>query len=124
MPVGRISGVDIQVAGAEAEDSLHHIHRLTDVPSRSEWAEDAGAAEAGVGRIARHVDARKVILRRDREIGIGLPVGQHDIEPRPQILDQTSLCQQRLPLRLHLDDLKVSDARKQEPLARTEVGRC
>jgi hypothetical protein len=48
--------------------------------------------------LAREVDAREVLVHRDRDERIGLVVAQSDVEARAVLLDEVLLGQQRLGL--------------------------
>ena len=48
--------------------------------------------------LAREVDAREVLVERDRDERIGLVVAQADVEARAVLLDEALLGEQRLGL--------------------------
>ena len=74
------------MAGAIFEDALEQLHCFAQGVAAGEWAEDFGAAEAGVGQVAGDVDAGVVVARGDDEIGEGFVVGER-------------WCQSRRPVR-------------------------
>ena len=59
--------------------------------------------------LAREVDAREVLVHRDRDVRIGLVVAQPDVEARLVLLDEVLLGEQRLGLGLDEDELDVVD---------------
>jgi hypothetical protein len=59
--------------------------------------------------LAREVDAREVLVERDRDVGIGLVVAQPDVEARLVLLDEVLLGEQRLRLGVDHERLDVVD---------------
>ena len=60
--------------------------------------------------LAREVDARVVLVERDREVRVGLVVAQADVEARLVALDEVVLGQQRLGLGGHEQEVDLVDA--------------
>ena len=60
--------------------------------------------------LAREVDARELLVHRDRDVGIGLVVAQPDVEARLVLLDEVLLGEQRLGLAGDEQELDASIA--------------
>src|SRR6201999_2396732 len=81
------------LAGAEEEYLAEQIQR----PAHAR----GGAVGAEVGAFAlvlltREIDARKVLVQADRDVGVRLVVAQPDVELRLVLLDEVLLGEQRL----------------------------
>ena len=86
------------VARAYREDPLHHVQRFshrTDIGVRSEIARTV------VDHSPRDQHTRKGLLHRDLDVRIRLVVAQRDVEPRPILLDQRRLENQRMRFGRH-----------------------
>ncbi len=71
-------------AGAHGEDPEHQVDGLADRPGVAVRAEVAHALLLGA---AHDLDARELLVERDREVGIALVVAVLDVEPRVELLD-------------------------------------
>jgi hypothetical protein len=88
------------------EDLAEQVERLAHALGVAEWAEvDPVPAVA----LAREVDARKVLVEADADVGVGLVVTQPDVVDGPVALDELLLGEQRLGLGLCGDELDVRD---------------
>src|SRR5438105_545003 len=67
--------------------------------------------------LAREVDAREVLVERDRDIRIGLVVPQADVEARLVLLNEVLLGEQRLRLGVDDERLYVIDEGDEVPAA-------
>ena len=102
---GAPAGLDA-LAGAELEDLLEQVERAADALGVRVRAEvEALAAVA----LAREVDAREVLVHRDRDERIRLVVAQADVEPRAVLLDEVLLGEERLGLGGDEDELDRLD---------------
>ena len=118
----RIAVHDFQFAGAVLEDALQKLHRVTQAADGDKRAVDTCSAKSIVARIARDVDARKVVAQRHREIGKRFVVLQPIIERRMDVLDEARLHQERFPLAFAGNEVEVDDDVEHRLLAEPEVG--
>ena len=83
---------------------------------RTRLALRVGAEVGAVAAVAltREVDARKVLVERDRDVRIRLVVAQPDVEARLVLLDEVLLDQQRLGLGVDDQRLDLVDHRQQD----------
>ena len=97
------------LAGAQQEDLAEHVERRAralGVRVRAEVGARAAVA------LAREVDAREVLVHRDRDVRVALVVAQADVELRLVALDQVLLGEQRLGLarqQQHVDVVRLLD---------------
>jgi hypothetical protein len=73
--------------------------------------------------LAREVDARELLVHRDRDERIGLVVTQPDVEARLVLLDEVLLGEERLRLAGHEQELDVVDLGDHLAAAAGEVRR-
>ena len=78
---------------AQAKQLLQDVEALAHRARRGIGAEVAGRPAPGA---AMEAQARKVVLRRQLDVGIGFVVAQHHVVGRALLLDQALLQQQRL----------------------------
>ena len=94
------------LAGAEEEDLAQQVERAAHALGARVGAEVRALAPVA---LAREVDAREVLVQRDRDVGVGLVVAQPDVEARLVLPDEVLLGEQRLRLGVHDDRLDVLD---------------
>ena len=99
------AGLDA-LAGAEQEDLLEQVERAAHALGVRVRAEVQALAAVA---LAREVDARELLVHRDRDERIGLVVAQADVEARPVLLDEVLLGEQRLGLGGDEDELDRLD---------------
>ena len=85
------------LAGAEQEDLAEQVERPAHALGVRVRAEVGALAAVA---LAREVDAREVLVERDRDVRIRLVVAQPDVEARLVLLDEVLLGEQRLGLGL------------------------
>ena len=120
--VGRVVGLDVELAGAVLEDALQQGHRGAQRMHAGERPEHARPLEPRVGRIAGDVDPGELVADRDGEVREGLVVAEQLVEPRVDVLHQPALEEQRLPLGLAFQDLEIRDHVQHGLLAGAQVG--
>ncbi len=86
---------DARGAGAHGEDTEHQVHGLADRPGVAVRTEVAHALLLGA---AHDLDARELLVERDRQIGVALVVAVLDVEPGVELLDPGVLQLERLDL--------------------------
>ena len=89
-------------ARADRERAQQEVERLAD---RVRVGVRAEVADALALLAAHHHGARPLLVERDREERVRLVVLQPDVEPRPVLLDEVVLEEERLDLVAHLDPL-------------------
>ena len=95
------------VAGPVGEELPQQVERRADALRARERPEvDALGAVA----LPREVHARKLLVERDADVGVGLVVPQPDVERRPVLLDEALLGEQRLGLVRGRDEVDRLDA--------------
>src|SRR5262249_37162160 len=115
-----VLGIDVQRAGAELEQTLQHLHRLTQTASTGEGAIELDAAAAWH---ASEFDTRKVLAHSNLKIRKRLVVLQLDIEARLHVLDEPGFHEQGIHLAVGLDEIDVGDDLDQVAGARILGGR-
>ena len=95
------------VAGAKREHLLQQVERAAHLLRVRVGAEVRAVAAVA---LAREVDARIVLVDRDRQERIGLVVAQADVEARLVVLDELVLGQQRLGLGGDEQEVDLVDA--------------
>ena len=107
------------LAGAVQEDLAEQVERLAHA-LRVRVRAEVGAVAAVA--LAREVDAREVLVERDRDVRVRLVVAQPDVEARPVLLDEVLLGEQRLGLGARHDELDALDLVRASPSPRGPSG--
>ena len=94
------------LAGAEHEHLAEHLERGAHALGVAVGTEVRPVPAVA---LAREVHPRKVLVERDRDVGIGLVVPQADVEARLVLLDEVLLGQQRLGLGVDDERLDLID---------------
>ena len=113
---------DLQLAGSKLEHALQQLHRLIQRANGHERPVHTRALETDFGGIAGDVDARKIVAQGDGEVRKGLVVEQPLVIGRVNVLDQTRLHEERLPLAFAGNEVEGDDLVEHGLLAAAEVG--
>ena len=103
-PPALVVRLDVERAGAKLEHLLQHLHRPAQAAGAGERAVQLHAAGA---RLARDFDARKILVRRDLQVGKALVVAEVAVELRLNVLDQPRFHQQRVDFALGFQKVDV-----------------
>ncbi len=99
-----VIGLDVERTGAELEHLLQSLHRAAQAARVGERSVQLRAARA---RLARHLDARKILMRGDLQVREAFVVAQLAVVFGLDVLHQPRFHEHGVDLALGLDEIDV-----------------
>ncbi len=121
--VARVVFLNVEMAGAELEHPLQQLQRFAQGVDTGEGPEDLGALELSIAGRAGDEDARELVAHGDGDVGEALAIREAFVVLGLDVLDETVLSEERLPLTLAEQVLEAVDLVEHGLLLGTQVRR-